>query len=88
MAAAHLAQRIENLLAFEVEMIGKRQQQMLGGEVLVAQIVARLVGSLDGRGEFATYPSLGTVGRGEGGDLAVDAVSNRQQRLAEVVEDG
>ena len=46
-AAAHLAQRREQLLAAHAEAVGQRQQEVLGRQVLVAQLLARGVGRVE-----------------------------------------
>ena len=46
-AAAHLAQRGEQLLALDAEPVGQREQQVLGRQVLVVQLLAGVVGALE-----------------------------------------
>jgi hypothetical protein len=46
-AAPHLAQRGEQLLASDVEPVGEGEQQVLGGEVLVAELGAGRVGPVE-----------------------------------------
>ena len=48
-AAPHLGQRGEQRLAGDADPVGQREQEVLGGEVLVVQLGARLVGAVEER---------------------------------------
>ena len=50
-AAAHLAQRAQQLLAADAEAVGHGEQQVLDREVVVAQLLAGRVGGVEDVGE-------------------------------------
>ena len=83
-AAAHLLQRLQQLLAADAEALVHRQQQVLDGEVVVLQVLAVGLGVLEDVGELAVHPRLvAAVGLGQLGDGLVGLVAHHQRREAE-----
>ena len=64
-AAPDLAQRGEQVLAGDAELVGQREQQVLGGEVLVGELDPGRVGPVHHGLEVARDARLAAVGLGE-----------------------
>ena len=88
-AAAHLLERLQQLLAADAEAVVHRQQQVLDGEEVVLQVLAVLLGVLDDVVELPVHPRLvAAVRLGQLGDRLVGLVAHHQRGLAELGEHG
>ncbi len=87
MRAAHLLEHLEQFLGADVEAGVHREEEVLDGEEVVAQVLAILLGVLDDVGELLAHPRFGTAVRlGELLDRFVGAVAHHQRGLAELGE--
>ena len=85
-AAPDLAERGEQLLLADAEGGRHGEQEVLGGEVLVAELGALAVGVVEGGLQGPGEPDLRAVGLGERGDGVVGGVAQRQGLLAHLGE--
>jgi hypothetical protein len=86
-AAAHLLQRLEQLLAADAEAGVHREQQVLDRQVVVLQILAVRVGVLEHVVELAVHPWLvAAVGLGQLGHRLVGLVAHHERRESELGE--
>ena len=87
MAAAHLLHRGEQLLAFDAEAVGQRQEQVLGRQVLVVQLGPLRVGRIHHLLELAGHAGLAAVGLRQLADGVVGRVAHRERRQPDALED-
>ncbi len=88
MRSTNLLERAEQLFGADVEPAVHRQQQVLDGEEVVAQVLAVRLGVLDDVVELLAHARLGAaVGLRELLDRFVGAVADHQRCLAELGED-
>ncbi len=86
-AATHVAQHLQELLAADAEALVHRQQQVLDRDVVVAQVLAVLLGHLGDVGELATHVRLvAAVRTRELVDRLLGPVAHHARRLAELGE--
>ncbi len=89
MAAAHLAQRSQQLVARDAELVGEGEEQMLDREVLVTHVAAQLVGGIEALARGATEGRLRPPdGAGHPGQLLADAGAQRLGVRPQLGEDG
>ena len=86
---AHLGERAQHLLAIDAEAVAHRQQQVLDGQEVVAQVGLDALGVVEDGVDLATEARLvAAVGLGQTGDRLVGTVADHQRRLAEAGEHG
>ena len=86
-AASHLAERSEEVLTADVELVGEREQQVLGRQVLVAHLPAGPVAAVEGLLEGPREADVAPVGLREARDRVVGRVAHGQRLLARPRED-
>ena len=86
-AATDVAQHLQQLLAADAETLVHRQQQVLDRDVVVAQVLAVLLGHLGDVGELATHPWLvAPVRARQLVDGLLGPLAHHARRLAELGE--
>ena len=86
-AAAHLLQRLEQLLAAQADLVGQGQQEVLGREVLVGELAPVLVGRVEERVQLLAHAGVAAVGLGQLVDGLGHLVAHRQRGLADLLQD-
>ena len=71
----------------DAEAVGQRQQEVLGGEVLVVEVGALRVGRVEHLLELAADAGLAAVGLGQLADGVVGGVPHRERGQADALED-
>ena len=85
--AADLLEDLQHLLGADAEALVHRQQQVLDGQVVVAQVLLELLGALEDLVQLAVEARLvAAVGLGQLGDGLVGPVADHQRGLAELAE--
>ena len=88
-AAADCLQRPQQVVTADPDAVRKGEQQVLDREVLVAHLLASVVGTVEGLGQLAAERGLGdAVGLGDPGERLGDLVADRQRGDPEAVEEG
>jgi hypothetical protein len=87
-AAPHGLHGGQHVLPGHVEPVGQRQQQVLGGQVLVVELGAGRVGGVEDLVERPGQARLAAVGPRQLGQLLVEEVAQGQRLLAEPLEHG
>jgi hypothetical protein len=86
-AAPHVAQGRQELLPIDAEAVGHGQQQVLGREIVVTELLAGGVGDVEHLGELPGGAGLATaVGLGQALDGLVGAVAHHEGRQAELLQ--
>ena len=75
-AAPHAVQHLEQQLAVEVQIVAQGQHQVLGGQVVVGEVGAHLVGLGEHAVQLAGDADVGPVGAGQGGHRLLGPVQH------------
>ena len=88
-AAPHVAQRLQHLLAPDPQAVAHGQQQVLDGEVVVLEVLAGGLGPVEHVAGLTAQPRLAApVGVGELGHRLVGPVAQHQGRQAQLLHHG
>ena len=86
-APSHLLERLQQLFAGDAHLVGEREQQVLGRQVLVVEVLAELVGLVEQLVGGLPEAGLAPVGLGQLLDGVGHLVAHGQRRLADLLQD-